>query len=154
MTLPAFDDYGNLPPGIYDATLAEISRRFAQTSERQRLVAGLAAVLDLLAECGCRHAWLDGSFITDIEATAGRAPRDFDLCWDIAGVDLELLRHLAPNLHPLQANREEARRQYGGDCFFVVGPLTPGTPGLLGFFQRDRQGRAKGIVHLQLGPTN
>lgn len=41
---------GNLPPGIYEVTWAEFVARFGFTSQRQSLLAGLQAALELLAQ--------------------------------------------------------------------------------------------------------
>lgn len=114
------------------------------------MLVGLRAALDLLAACGCRRAWLDGSFVTDVEIVAGQAPRDFDLCWDMDEVDLARLERVSPALRPFHRDQAEQQRQFGGDCFPVTEPLGPGSPGLLTFFQRDRDKRAKGIILLAL----
>ncbi len=148
MTIPAFDVHGNLPPGIHEATREEIAARFGHTLARRRLVAGLLAGLALLAAAGCRCAWLDGSFITDVEASEGRPPRDFDLCWDIAGVDLAALGRIEPALDPIHPDRAAQRRRFGGDFFFVA---PPAGDGLVEFFQVDRQGRRKGLILIRFG---
>lgn len=147
MAIPAFDEHGNLPPGIHEATWDEVASRFGATPDRQRLLAALRVALDLLAECRCRRAWLDGSYITDAERVEGRSPRDVDLCWDIDGVDLTRLLAVAPEFHPLLGSRAMTRQRFGGDYFPVMEPLTPG---LVADFQQDRQGRQKGIIGLKL----
>ena len=103
-------------------------------------------MLDLLAAVGCRRVWLAGSVVTRSEQTLGRDPADFDLCWDITGVDLATLARHEPALDPLRPDRRALRR-YGGDLFFVLEPLSVG---LLEDFQHDREGRRKGIVLLRL----
>lgn len=151
MAIPAFDEHGNLPPGVHEATWDEIADRFDGTPERQRLLSALRAALDLLAAYGCRRAWLDGSFITDVEAAEGRSPRDVDVCWDLAGVDLDRLTVVVPELHPLRGARDAAARRFGGDYSPVLEPLVTG---LVADFQLDRQDRRKGIVHLPLPPLD
>jgi Family of unknown function (DUF6932) len=143
LALPDFDDAGNLPPGIHAATRGEVATRFGYTPVRRVLIAGLERALDLLAAVGCRRAWLDGSFVTLSERTVGRDPADYDLCWDIAGVDLAVLARREPALDPLRPDRQVLRERYGGDLFFVVEPLGVG---LLEDFQYDRDDRRKGIV--------
>lgn len=147
MALPDFDDVGNLPPGIHVATRDEIAARFGYTPARLALVEGLNRSLNLLASTGCRRVWLDGSFVTLSERTLGRDPADFDLCWDIAGVDLAALAQYEPALNPLRPDRRALRDRYGGDLFFVLEPLSVG---LLEDFQHDREGNRKGIVLLLL----
>jgi hypothetical protein len=147
MAIPAFDEHGNLSPGVHESTWGEVAARFGGTPDRQRLLAGLRAALDQLAACGCRRAWLDGSFITAVETVEGRSPRDVDVCWDIAGVDLARLTAVAPEFHPVHGSRAASARRFGGDYFPVMEPLAPG---LVADFQQDRQGRRKGIVRLTL----
>lgn len=147
MPLPAFNDMGQLPPGIYAATLDEITERFGYTSVRQRLLIGLMHVLTLLTEVGCQRAWLDGSFITASERMVGLDPADFDLCWDIAGVDLIDLARRDHAFDPLRPDRQALHQRYGGDLFFVTAPFGVG---LMDYFQHDRDGRRKGIVLIDL----
>jgi hypothetical protein len=141
---------GNLPPGIHAATWDELVARFGHTAPRQRLLAGLRVVLDVLVACGCRRAWLDGSFVIDCETVLQRAPADFDRCWDVAGVDVARLALLAPALDPLRPDLTAQRRLFGGECCFVAEPLGRTDPGLLAFFQQDRDGRTKGLVLMTL----
>jgi hypothetical protein len=103
--------------------------------------------LALLAAVCCRRVWLDGSFVTHTEQTLGRDPADFDLCWDIAGVDLAALGRREPALDPLRPDRQAVRQRYGGDLFVALEPLSVG---LVEVFQYDREGRRKGIVLLDL----
>ena len=145
MVLPEFDDVGNLPPGVHAATWTEIAGRFGYTPARRVLIEGLARTLELLAAVGCRRMWLDGSFVTRTEQTLGRDPADFDLCWDIAGVDLAALSRREPALDPLRPDRQAVRQRYGGDLFFALEPLSVG---LVEAFQYDREGRRRGIVLL------
>jgi hypothetical protein len=45
MSIPAFNELGYLPPGIYETSWLEFMSRFATNRQRQRLVTGLAAAL-------------------------------------------------------------------------------------------------------------
>ena len=145
--LPAFDARGNLPPGIHEASWEDVAARFGTSPERRLLLVQLRAALDALASVGCRRAWLDGSFVGDVERRFGRPPGDVDVAWDLAGVDLGHLAALAPALHPLHGSREERRRRFGGDYVAVAAPLEVGA---LAGFQRDREGRPKGLVLVRL----
>lgn len=110
--LPAFDERGNLPPGIHEATWAAVVARFGTSPERRLLLVQLRAALDALAASGCRRAWLDGSFVGDVERRLGRPPGDGDVGWELAGVDLRRLAALSPALRPLRGSREERRRRW------------------------------------------
>jgi len=65
--IPEFDDNNNLPPGIHDATMAEVQARFAHNEKRKQLFAGLEEVISILKDCNCPEVFLDGSFITQKE---------------------------------------------------------------------------------------
>ncbi len=144
---PAFDARGNPPPGIHEASWEAVVARYGGSPERRLLLVQLRAALDALAASECRRAWLDGSFVGDVERRLGRPPADVDVGWDLAGVDLRRLAALAPALHPLRGRREERRRRFGGDYVAVAAPLEVG---VLAGFQRDREGRPKGLVLLRL----
>ena len=153
--LLAFDDEGYLPPGIHPATWTMVRERFGRTAVRRRLLAGLRDGARLLAAAGCRRLWLAGSFVTDIERREARPPRDIDVGWEIAGVDLAALARLDPALDPLQPDHAAQRRRYGAEFFAIAEPVSIGQ---LDFFQHDRSGRRKGIVVVALddergGPT-
>lgn len=153
--LPAFDDWGNLPPGIHPATWAMVAERFGRTAARRRLLAGLHDGARLLAAAGCRRIWLAGSFVADIEGREARPPRDIDVGWEIAGVDLAALARLDPVLDPLHPDLAAQRRRYGVEFFAIAEPVSIGQ---LDFFQHDRGGRRIGIVVVELddergGPT-
>jgi hypothetical protein len=66
-----------MPPGIHDASLAEIAARFATTPHRRWLFGGFQRVTQALRNAGCSVVFLDGSFTTDKSH-----PGDFDGCWD------------------------------------------------------------------------
>lgn len=84
---------GNLPPGLHEATWEEIVERYGYTPHRLALLAGLRAALDTLRQAGCGRVYLDGSFVTGKEV-----PNDFDACWEIDGVNVDLLEMLDPVL--------------------------------------------------------
>ena len=53
MALPAFNEDGDLPPGVHRATLAEVLERFGHGSFRRRVVADrLTRVYQLVASTG------------------------------------------------------------------------------------------------------
>lgn len=92
--------------------------------------------------------WLAGSFVTDIEGREARPPRDIDVGWEIADVDLAALARLDSALDPLRPDHAAQRRRYGAEFFAIAAPVSLGQ---LDFFQHDRGVRRKGIVAVELG---
>jgi len=137
----------NLPSGIYEATWSEILVRYGSTPRRLSLLAGLQSALTHLRQAGCGRAYLDGSFVT-----AKAAPNDFDACWEMAGVDFDLLDANAPVLLDWSRKRAAQKALFGGELFIAESAADSwGTP-YLEFFQRDRDsGDPKGIIAINLG---
>src|SRR6185437_191545 len=103
--IPEYDKNGNLPPGRHQAAWDEIVQRYGYNQRRRNLLDRLKGVLDQLKAAGCRRAYLDGSFIT-----RKTLPRDYDLCWDLRGVDryvLDPLFILTVNLMPPRLAQKE-----------------------------------------------
>jgi hypothetical protein len=143
VTIPPFEEGGNLPPGIHDATWEEIVDRFGNTARREELLAGLQEALLTLRDAGCRRAYLDGSFVTTKEE-----PGDFDACWEVTDVD-------AGQLDPVLLTFTDARRaqkeRFGGELFPAEAAAEPHGTRFLEYFQRDKiTGDPKGIVALDL----
>lgn len=87
--------------------------------------------------------YVDGSFVT-----AEPQPRDFDACWDISGVDPNLLD---PVFFDFDNHRAAQKARFLGE--FFPAQLHEGGSGrtFLEFFQTDRDsGDAKGIVAIEL----
>jgi hypothetical protein len=73
--LPAFDEFGNLPPGIHRATIEEVIERFrAGSPERDVEGEELLQFIEWARRAGVRRLVVNGSFVT-----AKRAPNDVDL---------------------------------------------------------------------------
>lgn len=147
IALPEFNRDGNLLPGIHETDWAEFAERFGRTAERQVILTRLHGALELLHNHGCRRVWIGGSFVTDAERVSGRSPADIDVCWELDGVDLVRMTNTAPELHPLYADRNAQRQNFGGDYFPVSEPLVLG---MVERFQRDRHSRQRGIVTFAL----
>jgi hypothetical protein len=140
--LPNFDADGALPQGIYVASWDEIVERFGWTDHRMDLLAGLADVLVALRVAGCRLAYLDGSFVTDKEV-----PGDYDLCWEMDGVDLH---KLDPIVQDVASPRAAQQARYRGDILPNVREGSSGAP-FVDFFQRNKvTGGSKGIVAINI----
>jgi hypothetical protein len=136
LMIPSFDKHGNLPPGIYDATLKEIEQRFASAPERKRLFDGLKRLLENLKAAGCATLYLNGSFITEKEL-----PEDYDCTWDPSGVTAALDKDILKSL-------EERKAKYLGDIFAHM-PENGGFP-YLEYFQKDKNDNPKGIIKIDL----
>jgi hypothetical protein len=133
---------GALPPGIHVGTWDEVVERFGWNERRRLLLDGLRRVLDELARAGCERIWLDGSFVT-----SKRYPGDFDLVWDLDGVDLG---QLDPVILDLDPPRRAQHDKYAGD---ILPNVTEGTSGMpfVEFFQQDSlTGSLRGIVEMRL----
>jgi hypothetical protein len=142
--IPAFDERGNLPPGIHKADWRELEAAFGGSVSRALLLTGFRESLALLRVAGCRTAYLDGSFVT-----AKAEPADFDACWEVDGVDVG---HLDPLLHDFSDGRRAQKERFGGELFPADAAAAPGGTKFLDFFQRERgTGVAKGIVQIDLG---
>jgi hypothetical protein len=137
--IPALEQ-GLLPPGIHAGYWKEVEAMFGITAWRLWLLEGLRAALAELARAGCTLAYLDGSFVTDKVA-----PEDYDLCWDMTGVDLAAIDPVFHDLTPPRANQ---KAKYRGDLLPNVIERSRRML-FVEFFQIDRNtGNPKGIVAL------
>jgi hypothetical protein len=128
--IPPFNDFGYLPPGIYEVRWDEFWGRFATNTYRKQLLTGLRLALNALKLAGCQRVYIGGSFVTDKEK-----PNDYDGCFELFGIDEDKIDpiFLIPDL---QAQK---------DRFY--GELLPNAA-MLGFFQNDINRQPKGIVSL------
>jgi hypothetical protein len=141
--LPPFQENGFLPPGIHAVPWEEIVARFGFSLRRRILLAGLRGALEALQTAGCQQVYINGSFVTNKPE-----PNDFDACWNIAGVEVELLD---PVLLDFSEERAAQKAKYLGEL--SPAQLPEGASGLrfLDFFQIDKAtGAAKGILVLDL----
>lgn len=96
--------------------------------------------------CGsaeCQLVYVDGSFVT-----TKPEPGDFDACWALAGVDVELLD---PVFLDFSSSRAQQKKRFLGE--FFPAELPDGATGrtFLEFFQTDKEtGKPKGILVLDL----
>jgi hypothetical protein len=90
--IPPFTSSGVLPPFVgldptqfagrapYLTGLLDLVDRFATSAARKEILEGYLDHRDKLLNLGFTgHQWLDGSFMEDIETTAGRDPSDIDV---------------------------------------------------------------------------
>jgi hypothetical protein len=139
--IPNFEK-GVLPLGIHAATWEEVVARFGWNARRLELLSGLRLALRDLRAAGCTRVWLGGGFIT-----AKDLPSDFDVCWDMEGVDYAAL---TPALVDVGPPRVLQKVFYGGDLLPNVVEDSSDQP-FLDFFQQDAEtGTPRGIVQLEL----
>lgn len=141
--IPAFDENGNLPPGVHEATWEEFVDRFGRSIHRRQLINGLKAALLSFRAAGCKRVFLDGSFVTE-----KLYPNDYDACWDEDGVNPVQLDPVFLNFD----NRRAAQKaKYLGEFFPSQSQDIPSRRTFLQFFQTDKEtGDQKGIVVLDL----
>jgi hypothetical protein len=136
-------DTGYLPAGVHAWAWVDFLAAFAWNPRRALLASGLYRALQDLKAAGCRAAVVDGSYVT-----AKELPGDYDMAFDPTGVDgaqvdSVLLRHAD--------GRKAMKAKYFGDIF-PWGSIACTTTGMIyqEFFQKDRDGRAKGVVLLNV----
>jgi hypothetical protein len=141
--IPSFDPFtGYLPAGVHPTPWPEIPPIFGTNSHRARLVAGLLAALVNLAGAGCRIVILDGSFVSKTPL-----PQDYDAAWEPQGVDPF---KLDPVLLDFDNERAAMKAKYGGEFFPASAAAAVGVL-YRDFFQKDRNGVPKGVLHIDLG---
>jgi len=145
MTIPEFDENGNLPPGVHWAEWSEFQERFGTTRKRQRMIEGLAQAMEQLKAAGGRTIYINGSFVT-----SEPNPNDFDACWDRDDVDFDRLRANAPTLLNFTDNRLAQKARYRGEIFISDMPADSYGTISIDFFQRDRFKNKKGIIAIDL----
>jgi hypothetical protein len=147
VVIPDFDSSGKLPPGIHPASWQEVQVRFGTDAHRQQLLTGLRRALLALARAGCMTAYLDGSFVT-----SKTVPDDFDVCWDMATVDISRLQLEEPVLLDFSNRRTAQKVKFGGELFPAQGQANTVGGLFLDFFQHDKNtGDPKGIIAIDLG---
>jgi len=144
--IPATIDIGGawdvLPPGLHEASLAEVRESFATDPHRLLLYRGLVRGCDSLRTAGCTVVYLDGSY-----ATAKPRPGDFDVCWEPSGVDLG---RLDPVLLDFRYMRLNQKRKYGGE-FFPSTALADRTRTFVDYFRVEKvTGLEKGLILIRL----
>ena len=106
------------------------------------LLEGLRRALEALQKAGCKRVYIDGSFVT-----AKVEPLDFDGCWEMDGVDPD---NLDPVLLKFANKRAAQKAKYRGEFFLADSDADPAGTRFIEFFQRDKDGNAKGIIAIDL----
>ena len=143
MALPAFNEAGDLPPGVHGATLSEVLERFGQGSVQRCAVADrLNRLYQLAASTGQLARFVVfGSFVT-----AKTEPNDVDILllmeetFDLASVTGEaalVFQHL------------EAHARFGASVFWTRrSGAMGGERAMIEYWQVRRQGGQRGIVEI------
>ena len=143
MVLPAFNEEGDLPPGVYRATLEEVLERFGQSSIQRRAVAGrLKRVYELVVSTGQLARFvIFGSFVT-----AKDEPNDVDIIlimedtFDLASVTGEAA---------LPFQHAEADARFGASVFWTGrSGAIGGEQAMIEYWQVRREGGRRGIVEI------
>jgi hypothetical protein len=138
--LPDFDDTGNLPAGVYHASLEEIIVRFCHGEVREQWGNVLREVIGLAQSTGrLETVYIIGSFVT-----AKRAPADIDLFFvmshDFASEEVEGCARLL-------FDRGRVAIVWG-ICIYWITARTDRRP-FLEAWQLCRDGGRRGIVEIQ-----
>lgn len=137
--IPDWDNKGNLPPGVWTASIEEIEKRCATSENRRLLFRGFKQVIELLQAASCPEVFLNGSYVT-----SAATPGDYDLCYEWNGMQA------AESLHAfLTMTAEERKRIYFGDIFVRM-PSPPFFFDHVEEWQKDRDGEIKGILRIDL----
>lgn len=146
MALPEFNEFGELPAGIYPATLGEVLARFGTGSVRRSdVTARLRRIYELARLTGMLERLIVfGSYVTDKES-----PNDVDIV--LVMRDGFRLSQCPPEALPLFFH-DRAADEIGASVFWVrpamlIGGETPDQ--FLGKWQITRDGRFRGIVEVR-----
>ena len=148
MTIPALNEHGWLPEGVYECTLEEAAARFGgfqQSDRRPRLWARFVAFVREAQACGLIDALVvDGSFIS-----AAPVPNDIDLIL-VVSAHYDLSVDFQPSAYNVLSKRR-VRQRFGFDVL-VARADSEEYRCYEEFFQQVRlePGRKKGIVRIPL----
>jgi hypothetical protein len=149
VAIPPFDARGRLPRGIHWATWSSFVARFGHTRRRRFLLSGMHSAFVELRNAGCVTVYVGGSFVI-----RKASPRDYDICWDTTGVDLD---RLDPVLLTFDAGRATQKAKYFGELFPADSIASSSQGTFLEFFQTERDAddaessiMARGIVAIDL----
>lgn len=143
MALPKFNNFGDLPPGVYLASLSEVLERFGQGSIQRRAVASrLARIYQLATSTGEMARFVVfGSFVT-----SKTDPNDVDIVmlmddsFDLSTVTGETA---------LVFQHSEAAGHFGASIFWArrSGALG-GEQAMIEYWQVRREGGRRGILEI------
>jgi hypothetical protein len=171
-SIPAWNSAGVLPPirpnvlgsspdrSPYVVELAVLFDRFATSPERMAILDGLLRFRADLHAAGITSGfqWLDGSFLEQVEALEGRAPRDMDVVTFLdlpQGLDQQSL----VQRHGSLFDQKHVKATYAMDAYFaVLGQPTDhwqvkNIAYWYSLWSHRRDGLWKGFVQVDLDPS-
>ena len=119
-----------LPEGIHIADFASIAACFATSPWRRDLFDGLLESSRNLSNAGCRRLYLNGSFVT-----GKPKPADYDACWELGGVNPDLLD---PTLLNFDNQRALQKSKYKGEFFPASASAGRSQATFVDFFQIEK----------------
>jgi len=143
LTLPPFNEEGDLPPGVHRATLSEVLERFGHGTVQRRTVADrLNRIYQLAASTGQLARFvIFGSFVT-----AKAEPNDVDIVllmenrFDLASITGEAA---------LVFQHMEAAARFGASVFWTKrSGAIGGEQVMIEYWQARREGGRRGIVEI------
>lgn len=167
-TFPGWNAAGVMPPinpggpvgaarSPYAVSLSELSARLGNTEPRRNLLEGLLDFRARLRAVGLNQGWqwIDGSFVENVEETAGRPPNDIDVVTFCRIPDVRTQESLLQDFPDLFFPAE-AKAHYGIDAYFV--PLNQTTMEKIveytaywhGLWSHTRDGLWKGYLQIDL----
>jgi hypothetical protein len=144
MPLPGFNEFGDLPEGIYPASLSEILSHFGSgTPQRKAVTDRLKRIHQLAVTTGHLDRLLVfGSYVSDAEE-----PNDVDV---ILVMRNDFRSEDCPPETAVLFNHARANDELGASTFWVRPDMLLGEPleQFLAFWQAKRDGRRRGIVEI------
>jgi uncharacterized protein DUF6932 len=145
MPLPDFNEFGDLPEGIYPASLAEVIARFGSgTAQRIAVTDRLQRIYQMALTT--RH--LDKLIVFGSYVSNAREPNDVDV---ILVMQNDFRSEDCPTESRVLFDHTRAGDELGASIFWIRPEMLLGEPleQFLAFWQTKRDGRRRGIVEIQ-----
>lgn len=144
MTLPAFNEFGDLPEGNHPASLIEVVARFGTgTAQRRAVTERLQRIHQLAVATGhLDRLMVFGSYVSDVSA-----PNDVDV---ILVMRNDFRSEDCPAEAAVLFDHARAQNELGASVFWVRPDMLLGEPleQFLAFWQTKRDGHRRGIVEI------
>ncbi|OIO91867.1 MAG: hypothetical protein AUJ92_15610 [Armatimonadetes bacterium CG2_30_59_28] len=144
VTLPPFNAAGDLPPGVYCATMAEVEQRFMGATDQRALV---TRRLRHIHEVAHRSGHVDRFIVFGSYVTNKSSPNDVD-------VVLVMDDHFRCEECPVECrgifNHAIAQARFGASVFWIRPGLMIGetVEDFVAHWQQKRDGTLRGIVEV------